>query len=212
MEDAKSKAIAKAGETAIVRSNHEKSIREYEQRLASVQISHAHEVARQKAELEASKKNREKIETSNLFLQHELNQEAQRSKHNRKANRETFHSPRKEAGQDSPAITPRKNRSVLFGDGFDTGEEMLVSPSKSKGKSKASTPKHNGKRKRNVTEASPAQALPLQEPQLDTSTPKNVDAGCEDPDAALASFRSEDEKFHVRESQNGQSQGLSNVL
>lgn len=109
----------------------------------------------------------------------------------------------KEAGQDSFTTTPKKNRSVLFGDGFDTGEEMMISPSKSKGKSRASTPKHNGKRKRNVAEASPAQALPLQEPQAGTSTPINVEAGREEPDAALTtSFPPEDEKYRVRQSHN----------
>ena len=119
----------------------------------------------------------------------------------------------KEAGQDSLTTTPRKNRSVLFGDGFDTGEEMLISPSKSKGKSRASTPKHNGKRKRNVAEPSPAQALPLQEPQAGTSTPTNVDARREEPDAALATpVRPEDEKYQVRQSHGRQSQDQSNAL
>ena len=103
------------------------------------------------------------------------------------------------AGQESPAVTPRKNRSVIFGDGFDDGEEMILSPSKSKGKSKTSTPKHGGKRKRNVAEASPVQALPLQEPQAGAATPVNTDAGRGEPDAAVAaSFRTDDEKFQVR--------------
>ena len=183
-----------------MRSNHEKSIKEYEKRLASVQISHAHEIARQKVELEASKKNHEKVETTNLFLQHELNQEAQKFKQAKKLSRESFHSPRKDTGQDSPAVTPRKVRSVPFGDGFDNGEEMIISPSKSKGKSKLSTPKHGGKRKRNVAEASPAQALPLQEPTAGAATPTNADTGREEPDIAVAaSFRTDDEKFQVRQ-------------
>ena len=155
-------------------------------------------MARQKAELESSKKNREKVETTNLFLQHELNQEAQKSKHVKKPTKDGLQSPQKFSGQGSPAVTPRKNRSVLFGDGFDNGEEMMISPSKSKGRSKQSTPKHGGKRKRNVTEASPAQPLPLHEPQAGASTPTNADAGREESgNAVAASFKAEDEKFQV---------------
>ena len=133
-----------------------------------------------------------------MFLQHELNQEAQKSRQVKKPSKENLHSPAKDPGKNSPALTPRKNRSMLFGDGFDDGEEMIVSPSKSRGKSKPATPKHGGKRKRNVTEASPVPALTLQEPLAGAGTPTNADAGREEPGAVLAgSFRPDDEKFQV---------------
>ena len=112
----------------------------------------------------------------------------------------------KDAGRDSPAVTPRKARTVPFGDGFDDeGEEMIISPSKTKGKAKqpsSSTPKHGGKRKRNVAEtASPVQALPLREP-AGAATPTGAGESFRDgTDGAAANakiFQADDEKFEVR--------------
>ena len=75
-EDAKAAAMSKAGEISIVRANHGRTTRDFEQRVNELQQAHAKEVAKQRAELEAVRKDRERVETNNKFLENDLAQEA----------------------------------------------------------------------------------------------------------------------------------------
>ena len=144
-QNAKKATLAKQGEISIVRANHEKASKEYERRIAVMQKLHSDEAAKQKAELEAGKKQREKMETDNRFLKHDLAQEAEKAK--------------RLNGPGKPRIekqeTPRKTKRTGLGDGFDDDEVRLISPSKSRDKSREQTPKAGAKRKR------PAQDSPI---------------------------------------------------
>ncbi|KAF2479560.1 hypothetical protein BDY17DRAFT_304195 [Neohortaea acidophila] len=175
-EEARHAAQSKAGEIAIVRANHDKSSKEFERRIAVMQKLHAEESARQKAELESGKKEREKMETRTRFLQHDLAQEAERVKGLRgtgKARNSAQH------GADSGTATPRASRRAGMGDGFDDGEvSRLVSPSKSRDKARLNeqTPKAGSKRKRQAMDSPvPAPALSLsgraQPVREETATP-----------------------------------------
>ncbi|KAB8337282.1 hypothetical protein FH972_021583 [Carpinus fangiana] len=158
-EEAKSALHSKAGEISIVRSNHDRVAKEYEQKVAAMQKQHAEEVAKQRLELEAARKDMEKSETDRRFLEHDMREEAKK-----RANAARGAAK----GPASPAVTPRKTRSKKMGDGFDDDEVMMVSPSKSMERRERGTPSKNGmaaKRKRLVQsdQASPGRALPLSE-------------------------------------------------
>ncbi|KAJ9619235.1 hypothetical protein H2203_008564 [Taxawa tesnikishii (nom. ined.)] len=160
LEDAKSAASVKTGEISIVRANHDKAAKEYERRIAVMHKLHAEDAIRHKAELEAARKDTEKAETSNRFLEHDLAQETERAKR-RKGPLENDRTRR--GTTVSPTVTPRKNRTLPYrGDGFDDHEIVSVSPSRSK--ERAETPKAGTKRKR-PSHASPGSPLPLSIPR-----------------------------------------------
>ena len=146
-QEARDAAEAKKGEIAIVRANQDKASKEYERRISVLQKMHADESAKQKAELEAGRKEREKMQTDNRFLQHDLAQEAERAKR--------LTGPGKARIAPSGKETPRKAKRTTQGDGFEDDEVRLVSPSKSTEKSREQTPKAGAKRKR------PAQDSPV---------------------------------------------------
>lgn len=159
-EESRSALYSKAGEISIVRANYERTAKEYEQKLSMAQVQHAEEMAKQKAQLEAIRKEMERSETDRRFLEHDLREETKKKAALMKL------APKTQAV--SPAVTPRKTRAKKMGDGFDDDEVMLVSPSKSRERRDRGTPTQNGqaaKRKRLVQsdQASPSKALPLSE-------------------------------------------------
>ncbi|KAJ9636805.1 hypothetical protein H2199_007799 [Coniosporium tulheliwenetii] len=158
LQDAQSTVQAQAGEIAIIRRNQDKANKEHERRLSVQQKLHADTLAKQKAELEAAKKDREKVETDNRFLEHDLVQEAKRAKQAARAVRDGGANARTRAArQGSPATTPKKARPVPFGDGFDDDDIVMTEGLDSKG---------GRKRKRAGTEqgfASPSQSLSFSE-------------------------------------------------
>ena len=155
-QEARNAALAKQGEISIVRANQEKATKEYERRIAVMQKLHADEAAKQKAELEAGRKEREKMETDNRFLKHDLAQEADRAKR--------LDGPGKQRVE-----TPRKTKRHAVGDGFDDDEVRLMSPSKSRDKSREQTPKAGAKRKRPVQD-SPIAPLSFDQPSTKDNT------------------------------------------
>lgn len=148
-QQAREEARQKQGEISIVRSNQEKLTRQYESRISVMQKLHADEASKQKSELEAQRKEREKMETDNRFLHHDLAQEADRAK---RVNGTAKSRVGTQMG------TPRKNKRTGLGDGFDDDEVRLMSPSRSKDKTRDSTPKVGAKRKRTAND-SPVTAL-----------------------------------------------------
>ncbi|KAF2722998.1 hypothetical protein K431DRAFT_221033 [Polychaeton citri CBS 116435] len=145
----------KVGEIAIVRENQKKEKRAYERDMGVIQKLHAEEVARHKVEIAAHREERKKVETDNQFLQHNLAQEAQKSK--------------KPSGTVRAGVAPAKalasprNQALALGDGFADEEIAIVSPSKSKERLRDHTPKAGVKRKRNVND-SPAAPLSFSNP------------------------------------------------
>lgn len=172
VEDVKATALSKAGEIAIVRSNHDKTSKEYERRLSVIQKLHAEEIEKQRREVEIARKDRDQVETANKFLEHELVQEAERAKQNRRTLQDRPVNVRHQItnNRQGTVTTPKKSRIAPFRDGFDDDEVVVVSPSKTKQRSKPSTPKAGGKRKRPI-EASPVQALDIDGPQVPSPVP-----------------------------------------
>lgn len=138
---AKEAARVKQGELAIVRGNQEKITKQYEARISVMQRLHAEEAAKTKAELEMQRKEREKMQTDNKFLQHDLAREAERANRVNGPNRP----------KNTLQGTPRKSRRGARGDGFDDDEVRMASPSRSFNRDKSrgdQTPKTGAKRKR----------------------------------------------------------------
>lgn len=165
MEAAKEAERRKAGEIAIVRSKHQKDTNEYERRLAVIQKLHIEEASKQKAEIEAARKEREVFATDKRFLEHDLAQELERNKRLKLTAHEGATNKR-HGQQNSTIVTPKKPYDIPFRDGFDDHEIAVVSPSKPKEKPRPDTPKAGEKRKRNNNHnhnISPARSL-----QLDT--------------------------------------------
>ena len=148
-EEAKARALAKTGEIAIVRAKQSKAEKEFEQKLASLQKSHADEAARQKLEVQNARAEKQKIATEKGFLEHDL------------AQQKTSRAVVRKSSAHGPATTPKKNRVAPFADGFEEEEVRVVTPSKLTFRTKPTTPKAGAKRKRKVPEASPAKPLEL---------------------------------------------------
>ncbi|KAI7221043.1 hypothetical protein KC333_g2005 [Hortaea werneckii] len=162
-QDARNAAMAKQGEIAIVRANQEKAMRDYERRIAGMQKLHAEEAARAKAELDRGRKQREKLETEGRFLQHDLAQEAERARRTNGAGKGRTTASAATAVRNRGQETPKRAKKNGLGDGFDDDEVRIVSPSRSREKSKDATPKQGAKRKRTAND-SPVTALSFAQP------------------------------------------------
>ncbi|KAH9824588.1 Protein of unknown function (DUF3636) [Teratosphaeria destructans] len=186
-QDARNAALAKQGEIAIVRSNQEKAVREYERRIEVMKKTYADDAARQKQELDASRKENQKMQTDNRFLQHDLAQEAERAK---RAGSVKTRPP----ASDKEKETPKKAKRTGLGDGFDDEEVRVISPSKSKERSKDQTPKHAAKRKRKANE-SPAPALSFTQPVRQDSNDQSAASFASVAPEAPAGFSVEDDRY-----------------
>jgi hypothetical protein len=197
VEEAKSTAMSKAGEISIVRRNHEKATQEYKRKIVVMQQDHEEVVAKQKAELEKTRKDRELVETNNLFLEHDLARESEKAKQIKKSLKDGAGS-KSRPPQGSPVVTPKKHRSLPFRDGFDDNDIIMVSPSKARDKPKISTPKLGAKRKRQVIDQSPLQPLQLSESRERIKQQDLVEAPDLNIDLALLTKVGKgDERFEV---------------
>lgn len=110
----------------------------------------AEEASKHKKEIEAATSEGNVLATANVFLQHDLAEEARQLRNYRTKQR---------VEEKAPPVTPKKSRILPFRDGFDDDEMAVVSPSKTAARSKRATPTVPGKRKRQPSQDSP---LPLQ--------------------------------------------------
>jgi hypothetical protein len=174
LAEAKMLAETKAGEIAIIRSKQTRMVEEYDRQLAALRKSMTDEATKHREEVEAAMSEGKMLATENIFLQHDLAEEAHQLR-----NYKTKH----RAEEKAPPVTPRKSRVLPFRDGFDDDEIAAVSPSKSAARSKRATPTVPGKRKRQASVDSPAplQLSPAAEMMM-------VDAP---PDTSGSSFEAE---------------------
>ncbi|OBW63972.1 MAG: Uncharacterized protein AUREO_059610 [Aureobasidium pullulans] len=162
LQNAKDQNQKQAGELSIIRARREKDAKEHEQQLQALTKSHADDAAKQKADLEAKRKEIEAYETNNRFLEHDLAQARdERSKR------------LKPARTAAAKLTRQPSQSLPYRDGFDDNEIVTLSPSKPKDRSKSSTPKVGEKRKRNAV-VSPAPRLQLNPQPSVTSSPAAI--------------------------------------
>ncbi|KAI5240755.1 hypothetical protein E4T42_08275 [Aureobasidium subglaciale] len=164
LQSAKAENQKQAGELSIIRARREKDAKEHEQQLQALNKSRADEAAKQKADLDAKRKEIEAFETSNRFLEHDLAQARDERSKRLKATR-----------SNTGRLTRQPSQSLPYRDGFDDNEIVMLSPSKPKDTSKSSTPKVGEKRKRNAA-VSPAPQLQLNPHTSVSSSPAPVAA------------------------------------
>lgn len=163
LQNAKAENQKQAGELSIIRERQKKDAKEHELQLQALNKSRADDAAKQKADLEAKRKEIEAYETNNRFLEHDLAQARDERAKRLKPTR-----------NNTGRLTRQASQSLPYRDGFDDNEIVTLSPSKPKDRSKSSTPKVGEKRKRNAV-VSPAPRLQLnQQPSVPSSPAPNV--------------------------------------
>ncbi|KAJ5126125.1 hypothetical protein N7448_005437 [Penicillium atrosanguineum] len=151
LAEAKMLAETKAGEIAIIRSKQTRMAEEYDRQLVALRKTMTDEATKHREEVEAAMSEGKMLATENIFLQHDLAEEAHQLR-----NYKTKH----QAEEKAPPMTPKKSRVLPFRDGFDDDEIAAVSPSKSATRSKRATPTVPGKRKRQASvDSAPALQL-----------------------------------------------------
>jgi hypothetical protein len=159
LQNAKAENQKQAGELSIIRERQKKDAKEHELQLQALNKSRADDAAKQKADLEAKRKEIEAYETNNRFLEHDLAQARDERAKRLKPTR-----------TNTGRLTRQPSQSLPYRDGFDDNEIVTLSPSKPKDRSKSSTPKVGEKRKRNAV-VSPAPQLQLNPQPSVTSSP-----------------------------------------
>ncbi|KAL8728205.1 MAG: hypothetical protein Q9166_005553 [cf. Caloplaca sp. 2 TL-2023] len=158
-------ALAKSGEIAIIRANQNRSERAYESKMQALQKLHFEEVARQQLEVERALAEKQKITTEKGFLQNDLAEGNEQIRSLQRAVKAKVGTSKttsdKDGGRPGLPSTPKKNKSLSHGDGFEDDELQLASPSKLPYRSKTSTPKAGNKRKRKPALPSPIKPLQL---------------------------------------------------
>ncbi|KAF8426866.1 hypothetical protein EV426DRAFT_423425 [Tirmania nivea] len=153
-QTAESKALAKAGEVAIVRNKIDKAGREHERQLQQLHTNQKEEREKLEQELRVAREEAEKLRTRIMFLSNDLEEIIRKNKALEKSATAGDDTDRGN-GQASPMTTPKKKKPLPHRDGFDDDEIVMTSP---KCKLKAMIP--SKKRKRQLLE-SPIGSLPL---------------------------------------------------
>jgi len=183
---AKSEASSKTGEISIVRANRSKEKQEEEKRLAAERKLRADEQAKYNAEIVRYKAELQKVTTDKAFVENDLAREAEQRKGLQKVSRAAAKS--KAGGKENAVTTPKKNKDLPFGDGFDEDEIQAASPSKLVLRSKPATPRAGAKRKRKPAENSPVKPLQLSQtnnvPDVGQAREKSVNQSFEETSQA----------------------------
>ena len=157
----------------------EKTSKEHESQLQTLQRERLADKARHNAELAKIQAERERIATDNMFLQHDAREKASsaaRPPGNIQKEASGRGSMTNGVQHGSKALTPKKNIELPFRDGFESHEILPLSPSKSMTRSKPGTPKAGLKRKRKAIEESPGQPLELSQRRQDSPPNKTQQA------------------------------------
>ncbi|KAL8765242.1 MAG: hypothetical protein Q9209_007635 [Squamulea sp. 1 TL-2023] len=164
-QTAEDAALAKSGEIAIIRANQSKSEKTYESKIQALQKLYLEEAAKQRLDVERALAEKQKITIEKEFLQNDLAEGNEEIRNLQRAVRARASTSKAASDKDSGNLglpsTPKKNKSLNHGDGFEDDEIQFTSPSKLPMRSKISTPKAGNKRKRKPITASPIKPLEL---------------------------------------------------
>ena len=159
----------------------------------------AEEAARYKLEVEKARAEQQKIGIEKQFLENDLNQGNEQIKNLQRVVKDgagKAFSRSEEGG--NQVTTPKKNKSLPYGDGFNDDEIQMMSPSKLSVRPKALTPKAAGKRKRKVEESSPAKPLPLGQPEnVDRSAEPVQDSNIDTSSTIMKTSSQNNDNFKV---------------
>ena len=161
-----------------------------------LQKQYADEAERHKLDIEKARAEQKKIATEKGFLEFDLAEGTKKIKQLEIATKQGQKISRSKNDDGDKHTTPKKNKSLPYGDGFDDEEMQLVSPSKLSFRSKPVTPKAGTKRKRKAVDSSPVKPLPLSQPKTEYAKP-TVNLS-KDPVEPIANIVKQDnERFQV---------------
>jgi DNA damage checkpoint Rad26-like protein/DNA damage checkpoint protein len=132
LEATTQRAQAKSGEVAILRQKLDQTTREYDQKIEHLKAAQLETSNKSKAEVEALKKEREKLQIDKQFLEHDMAVGVGRSRQNTRLDRVAL-SSRISGQKNAVTASPSRSERIPLGDGFDDDEVQFVSPSKRKG-------------------------------------------------------------------------------
>jgi Protein of unknown function (DUF3636) len=174
-QEAQSREQAKSGEAAILRETLTRSKSEYEQRIEALREAQNDAASKSLAEIQALQRAKEKMETDNKFLEHDLSVEAGRRPTSKNASHSGLLTTR--SAPEVAKGASKKSSFLNVGDGFDEEEIFRQSPRKNrsfdngfpspnrKEAIKASTPSHRSEKRRRRDVSPTAQAeLSFHEP------------------------------------------------
>ena len=159
--DTQTSLFTQKGEIAIIRENQKKESQTFDRQLAAFKKAAQDEASKHNNLLETLREEIKRLTTQYQFLKHELDQETSK---NSTLQRTLKERPVVEV-VDVKMISPSKRVAHSLRDGFDDGELMTLSPSKSGRRSKGGTPTAGNKRKRKVDLQSPIPPLVLRQPE-----------------------------------------------
>lgn len=164
VRNANDTAFAKTGEIAIVRAKISKAEQEFESRTKAQQKLYADEASKYKVEVDKARAEIQKINTEKAFLENDLAEGTKQLRQVQKTIKQGAGKSSENKGPERENLlsTPKKNKNLSYGDGFDDDEVQILSPSKIALRAKPGTPKAGTKRKRKVPEGSPVQPQPLE--------------------------------------------------
>lgn len=150
-------------------------------------------MAKLRAEIEKLRREKEQATTKSMFHQHDVREAVMAPR-----TRKPMATRPKASTAVSPAGTPRKKARGQLGDGFDDGDLVMASPSRTRERQKTATPTLAGKRKRNVVDNSPI-PLQLSEPnsQAQEKDSEPIEGDVEVDEALLDFFRKDDRRFDL---------------
>lgn len=153
-EQLQQQVTSKTGEIAIVRTNQEKASKEYERQLNALKHSNAEELAKQKKATEIAREAERTAATELEFAKRDLAEEGEKIRNLKKVKNKE-----QKPGGDQ-ITTPKKNKSLPHGDGFDNDELQIISPSKFQAKkSNPGTPTRAGNKRKRKGVESPIKTL-----------------------------------------------------
>ena len=182
----------KAGEISIVRSKQEKAAKEYEREITTIKKLNAEKSAKQQEAIKAAMEAEKNAATELEFVKRDLLEEAEKVRSLKRSQEKEKHN------MDEPILTPKKNRTLAYRDGFDDDEIQIISPSKFHArKSNPSTPTKSGiKRKRKGQDSPVLVSLEMEQNQKLQEEPLHAPGMIFD-DALLERIRNPDDRLNV---------------
>ncbi|GAM84593.1 hypothetical protein ANO11243_025890 [Dothideomycetidae sp. 11243] len=176
--------VTKDGAIANLRSRNQRTAKDYEEKIQSLQKLHGEESSRLKAEVRAARNDEDNVRISNRFLEHDLAEERERTKKLKATNKNQSAGSAATTSKTVASPALKKDQSFTFRDGFDDHEIVSSSPTKVRNGDRHGTPKAGQKRKRNAvispavnTENSPIPSLsPLKQHPSDLNLDQEIAA------------------------------------
>lgn len=174
-----------------MRSKQEKAAKEYEREMTAIKKLNAEKLAKQQDTIKAALEAEKSAATELEFMKRDLLEEAEKVRSLKRL---------KDKEKDNTGellATPKKNRTLAYGDGFDDDEIQFISPTKFHArKSNPSTPTKSGTKRKRKGQDSPVVSLEVEQHQTPQEAPLKAPIMIFD-EALLDRIRNPDDRLNV---------------